>query len=223
MGLHTEPKPTSGVAQAAGKSSWKATSVLNDVHDPISSNLTFDEVLEGRRTRRKFSEVRLRDTCSFIEHLFSSRFVEFSSEEGRVRKVFISSGALHPIDVIIVSGPNVEEPILFHDRKRKFVTLPVHDQLSFFEAVEEALKIQPTAEGHLLLLAGDKRRLSASYTNSESLLWRDAGAVLQACSIAAYAYGYGFCPLGYTGSATLQAIGPPHEDYVAVGLALFGR
>ncbi|MDD9973321.1 MAG: hypothetical protein OXU27_04910 [Candidatus Poribacteria bacterium] len=223
MGSPTEPMPKIDVTRVAEKSPWKANSMLSDMRLSFSTNFTFDEILEGRRTRRTFDKVTLLETCSFINHLFSTRFVGSGEQAGRVLKTFISSGALHPIEIIIISGPDVEEPILFDDRKGKFVTLPVFDQLSFIEAVEEALKILPATKGHLILLTGDTRRLSASYLNPVSLLWRDAGAALQACSIAAYAYGYGFCPLGHTGSAALQALGPPHEDYVALGMAIFGR
>ena len=223
MGSPTEPEPKIDVMRVAEKSLWQATSMLREIRLSLSTNLTFEEILEGRRTRRTFEQVSLLETCSFIQHLFSARFVGRETQAGRVRKTFISSGALHPIDIIIVSGPDIVEPILFNDRKGRFVTLPVFDQILFVETIEEAQKILPNAEGHLILLAGDKRRVSASYLNPESLLWRDAGAALQACSIAAYAYGYGFCPLGYTGMATLQALGPPHEDYVALSMALFGR
>ena len=139
MGSPTEPSPKIEFTHIAEKSPWKATSVLSDMQLSFSTNFTFDEVLEGRRTRRTFDKVSLLETGSFIKHLFSARFVGNDDQSGRVLKTFISSGALHPIDIIIISGPDIDEPILFHDRKGKFVTLPVFDQLSFTETVEEAL------------------------------------------------------------------------------------
>lgn len=135
----------------------------------------------------------------------------------------ISAGALHPIDVLIACGPDVDEPILYSDRHRKFFTVPVLKPAGFRNAVDEASKILPHASGHLILFAGDRRRVSNSYKSPETLLWRDGGAAAQACSMAAFATDYGYCPMGYTGSAILSAIGPPHRDFVALGLGLFGR
>jgi nitroreductase len=40
-----------------------------------------------------------------------------------------------------------------------------------------------------------------AYGNSESLVWRDSGALLQTLALAAELYGLGFCPLGILGSA----------------------
>ena len=90
-------------------------------------------------------------------------------------------------------------------------------------AIRDAKCIVPSAEGHMLLFVGDKRRVFKAYEAAESLLWRDGGAAIQACSMAACAYGYAFCPLGYTGAAALSALGPPHKEFVALGLAVFGR
>ena len=199
------------------------TSVLRDVRVPFRSDLRFDVAFDSRRTRRVFDPVPLRETRGFVQHVFSAQSLGRKQQEGRIRKAYISSGALHPVDVIILAGPEVQEPILFDDVRRKFCTLPILDPSSLCDAVKAAKFIQPTANGHLFLLVGDARRISATYFSAESLLWRDAGAALQACSIAAHAYGYAFCPLGHTGKAALSALGPPHEDFIALGMAMFGK
>ncbi len=218
-----EPEPKSNVEAIGEKVDWQATAVLKDVRLDLSSNKSFDDVFENRRTRRVLDEVSLRETRAFIEHVFSPRQMGNGRLAGLKRKTMISAGALHPIDVLIVDGPGVDEPILFSDRHKKFLTIPILDENGLQAAIAEAKTILPNASGHLILFAGDKRRVSSAYKSPQSLLWRDGGAAAQACSMTAFATDYGFCPMGYSGSAVLSAIGPPHRDFIALGLGLFGR
>ena len=223
MGPPTEPTPRGNVTRIVEKSGWEASSELLSVRVPFSTDRYFDDVFTARRTRRGFDPVSLRETRGFIQHLFAPQLMGKNALSGLARKAFISAGALHPIDVIILSGPDVDAPILYCDRPNKFVTLKVLNPAGLEEAVTEALAIQANAKGHVILLAGDRRVVSSHYREAESLLWRDAGAALQSCSLAAHAYGYGFCPLGQLGTGALQSLGPPHEDFAALGLAVFGR
>ena len=222
MALPTEPKPRAKVARLRDRKKWAATSVLKGVRLSLTSDRSFDSVFEARRSRRAFGPIEIRKTRAFVQHVFSPR----KSGKGRLahltKKTFVSAGSLHPISVIIIDGPDVDEPILFDDRTKRFLTLPLIDPLGFEEAVLEARQIVPTAEGHILLFVGDERRVSDEYEAPQSLLWRDAGAALQVCSMAAEAYGLAFCPLGFTGAAALESLGPPHGDFRALSLAILG-
>lgn len=184
---------------------------------------SFDEVLELRRSQTSIREVSLESTLEFVRHVFYVREVGQGKNFGLARKPSISAGALHPIDVLVVAGSGVHEPILFSDRDCRYLTLSVKCHNSFKSAVADCREILPTARGHLLLLTGDIRRVSEKYQPAESLLWRDAGAALQACAMAAFAYGFAFCPLGDTGRAILDQLDPPHEEFVALALGVFGQ
>lgn len=218
-----EPEPKSNVEAIGKKPDWRANAVLKDVRFEFSSKKTFDDVFENRRTCRTISEVSLCETRAFVSHVFAPRHIGKGRLEGLMRKTMASAGALHPIDVLIVDGPDVDDPILFSDRHKKFLTVPILQESGFRSAVVEAASILPNASGHLVLFVGDKRRVSKAYKAPETLLWRDGGAATQACSMAAFALDYGFCPIGHSGTAILSAIGPPHRDFVALGLGLFGR
>ena len=218
-----EPEPKSKIIVIGEKADWQATSVLKDVRLDFSSGKSFDEVFENRRSRRTLIGVTAREARAFIAHVFAPRQMGTGRLAGLTRKTMISAGALHPIDVLIVSGPEIIEPVLFSDRHKKFLTIPILDENGFRAAIDDAANILPNASGHLILFAGDVRRVSKMYKSPHSLLWRDGGAAAQACSMAAFATDYGFCPLGLSGSAILSAIGPPHREFIALGLGLFGR
>lgn len=219
----SEPRPKNNVSKFRSLANWQATSVLNDVRLTLKSDQSFDEVFENRRTNRIIAHTTLRETRAFIKHVFATRQLGQGVMRDRKRKTTISAGALHPIDIIIVDGPDVTEPILYCDRKGKFLTLPVLNPVGFASAVAETLEVQTLASGHLILFAGNLRRLSHFYSEPKSLLWRDSGAAAQACSVAAHAYGFRYCPLGINGHDILAAIGPPHDQFLAVGTSIFGQ
>ena len=179
--------------------------------------------MELRRSPSVIGEAGLQCTLGFVNHLFHSREIGAGENFGLARKPAISAGALHPIDVLVVAGPEVREPILFSDHNNTFLTVSVKCPETFASAVADCRAILPHARGHLLLFTGDKRRVAGKYRPPESLLWRDAGAALQTCAMAAFAYGFAFCPLGDTGRAILDQLEPPHEEFLALALGVFGE
>lgn len=219
--IDPNPKAVCGVANK--KRRWAAVSVLDCVGGDPKSDLSFDQVQFDRRSNRSFDSVSLEDTCGVIKRVFGIQMEGAGAQANRVRKSIISAGALHPIDVVIVAGPEVEEPIVFDDLSNKFFGLPVLDGSALKKAISRAYSILPETNGHLLVFVGDVTRVSAHYSNPISLLWRDAGAALQACSMASFAYGYAFCPLGALGEDVLSAIACVPPGRAALGMAIIGR
>lgn len=159
---------------------------------------------------------------AFVQYMFAPQAEGTGALAGRSKKLFVSAGALHPISPIIVSGPGVTEPILFDDPNGGFLALPVGSTTSFDASVSEAQSVLPSAGGHLILFVGDLGQVSSHYSKPESLLWRDAGAVLQACALAASAFDYAFCPIGMLGGSMLLSLKPPDDQIIAVGMAMIG-
>lgn len=220
MAPHIEPKPKSNFVSK--KSAWEATSIVRRFDSIISSKKSFDEVFQNRRTTRTFCSESLELALDFVQHVFKPHHTGKRTLSNRQRKAMVSGGALHPIDIIVVSGNGVNEPILFCDQTQEFLTLPIENQFSFNAAVSEARKIVPTANGHMLLFVGDLHRVASAYDAPESLLWRDGGAAIQTCSMAAHAYDLSCCPLGHTGQAILKELRTPHSDMIAIGLVIIG-
>ena len=212
-----------GAHAARRKAGWAATGVMEQPATEWRAGKSFDEVMELRRSPSVIDEGRLETALGFVGHLFRPWETGQGEITGLARKPAISAGALHPIDVLVVSGPGVQEPMVFSDRDSKWLTLHVKCPDTLALAVAECREILPTARGHLLLFAGDRGRVAAKYRPPESLLWRDAGAALQICAMAAFAYGFAFCPLGDKGKAILDQLHPPHDEFVALGLGVFGE
>jgi hypothetical protein len=140
-----------------------------------------------------------------------------------MRKAAISAGALHPVDALLISGPNVDGPIVYDDESDSFLTLSVEDDLGLGAWIASASNVVPSARGHLLLLVGDASLVSSIYENAHSLLWRDGGAALQTLSMTAMSRGLAFCPLGLLGDDALRAIAGDRRNAIAIGTAIIGR
>ncbi|WP_153041057.1 hypothetical protein [Paraburkholderia monticola] len=72
-----------------------------------------------------------------------------------------------------------------------------------------------------MALVADMAKPKAAYENGESLLLRDAGALLQTLALATEWCGLGFCPLGILGNEVVSAL-PANEQLLAVGAAAIG-
>jgi len=146
-----------------------------------------------------------------------------ASRTGEFQKAAISAGALHPVDLLLLSGTDITEPLLYEESSDQVLKLEVKDPLALEAAVVAARSVVPEASGHVMLVVGDRARVASCYDAPESLLWRDAGAVLQHLSMNAYACGLAFVPLGLLGRDALEAIVGKDSVWCALGLGIIGR
>lgn len=222
MGAHIEPSPK-GVRLLASKDGWAITSSFSvPLLQPEETPTLFD-TLTHRRTRRESEPLALNDVLSLLQFAMQTREFGEGDNAGRLRKVTVSAGALHPIEVLVVSGPDVSEPIIYSDEYDTFGTVQFRSPDCAINQIDQLMAIAPQAKGHLILLVANLRHVSQAYEEPISLLWRDGGAVLQTFSLISAALGYAFVPLGPTGRSLLEAVTKPHDDYVAVGAGIIGK
>jgi len=218
----TEPTPRTSKQKFKKQLHWPIISIENFQYEKLDTSLSFEAVLKGRRTSRNFKSLDKNTLLSFIRQISRPQFLCEKDEFERKMKAAISAGALHPIDILVLSGNEINAPILYDDDADLFLNLDVKDKRRFHEFSETTDKIIPEGKGHILLFVGDIAKTSEAYNNSESLLWRDAGALLQLFSMAAYSYGFEFCPLGILGIKALNSITPTNSNLVAVGTGIIG-
>jgi len=90
------------------------------------------------------------------------------------------------------------------------------------DLVDAIRAIFPLARGTALISLGDLSRVASVYENPMSLLWRDAGALLQTLFLSATAFRLAFCPLGIRGIEVVEALGLGSRA-IAAGVCLVGR
>jgi SagB-type dehydrogenase family enzyme len=192
---------------------------------PISSPplRSFEEVLNSRRSRREIVRAPLRKIINTIAFAVGPQFILSNDPLKRTRRPAPSAGALHPIDILIadwsLTPRLMRYDALFH---RLDILAPRAESACLQEFRTMTLEILPRASGTAIILVGDIGRITASYENAESLLWRDAGFLLQTIFLSATAFGLAFCPLGMLGQQIVQYLGL-ESTLVAAGVAVIGE
>jgi hypothetical protein len=80
-----------------------------------------------------------------------------------------------------------------------------------------------TAGGCTLRLVVDWGKLSAAYDNAESLMFRNAGALMATLGLCATWLGMTACPLGLVGEDLVSALGFPADRFRAAGAVQIGN
>lgn len=84
-------------------------------------------------------------------------------------------------------------------------------------------EIFPEADCDYLVLLADFALAEAHYERSQSLIWRDAGALMQTLHCCATAYRLAFCPAGILGFELAEVLFGPASRVAGVGVAAVGR
>ena len=186
----------------------------------LPTERSFASVVEGRRSQTEMRRAPLAEVANAVAFAVRPRQVLHGDLYGRTRRLSASAGALHPVEVLLVHGPaHVYRYVPdTHELERLRVSHP--RELVLFR--EDCGEVLPKALGTAIVLAGDVTRVAAVYERPESLMWRDAGALLQTLALSATAFGLAFCPLGTLGASVLRAIGK-EEQLSATGVGLVGR
>ena len=160
----------------------------------------------------------MRQVLNAIAYATQPRQVLSGDPFARSRRLSLSAGAIHPVGILLTQGSRV-----FHydAHAHELDILRVQQPPFLASFAEDCGQILPTASGTGIVLVGDVARIRALYERPLSLLWRDAGALLQTLALVASSYSLAFCPLGILGTAVLDAIGRAGR-FSALGAALIG-
>ena len=177
----------------------------------------FVDVFEQRRSSRNLSPASLELVVGALLFALTPRFWKEGDSLRRSRRPALSAGALHPISVLLFDNLGVF---------RLNADSCMLEKLIFSTEASNAWvakcqRVVPAANGTFLVLVADMARPMSAYVHSETLVWRDAGAMLQVLALVAELFGLGFCPLGVLGNEVVSALSAGHQ-LLAVGAAAIG-
>jgi hypothetical protein len=127
-----------------------------------------------------------------------------------------SSGGLQSINVICIADDG-SAPRLYDPVNHAFSVLRADNELVHLENREAVLSVTGALSGCTLRLVSDRSKLSAAYENVDSLVFRDAGAVLATVCLCAEWLGFSACPLGFLGNAMLPLLELPEDRFQGAG------
>jgi SagB-type dehydrogenase family enzyme len=181
---------------------------------------SLDEIVTIRRTRRLF-EPLTQDSLSAMLWL-SSRVISVGDETmgfPLTQRPAPSAGAIHPIHLLLKTLN--ADWARYDPYGHGLVQLGKRgDALKgLWEAI--ARTVDPGA-GTAFLFAAEPGKTSAKYANAESLVWRDAGALVGHMALVAESLHLNFCPLGHTGEPWVSGL-DEQDRLIGVGVALLGN
>ncbi|MES2808062.1 MAG: nitroreductase family protein [Bacteroidota bacterium] len=106
-----------------------------------------------------------------------------------------SAGARHPIDILVCSNASQPTVAYYNPFEHSLNTLRL-DLVVVTELVAHINTAVDMQQGVFLWLLAHPSRTAAKYEHPESLIWRDAGALLQQIQLTAIALKLSSCALG---------------------------
>lgn len=199
---------------------WPVARSLNCAEIVLPIERSFLTVLEARRSHRVMTRAPLRELINAIAYGVQPRQVLEDDPFERSRRPSPSAGAIHPVEILLV--PGTSRVFRYVALTHQLEVLQVSEPTPLRQFLDECRHMVPEASGTALVLVGCMNRVAALYKRPASLLWRDAGVLLQTLALVATAYHLAFCPLGVLGTQVVEALGLS-ERASAVGAALIGR
>ena len=199
----------------------------NRVYLPLPEDLgsqTFEDVLSRRRSRREFLPVPEHKLSALL--WFAFKVHEHRADDKWQHRPCPSAGGRHPIDILVISSTAqlvgdkdvfVYEPIA-HVLIRQNV--PMHKVSKLIDETDHVLSIQSAT---ILWFVAQPGRTLSKYENGESLIWRDAGAMIATTCLVAEALRLNCCAIGTTGEPMISDMFEAGQTLFGVGGCLIGE
>jgi SagB-type dehydrogenase family enzyme len=133
-----------------------------------------------------------------------------------------SAGARHPIDLIISLPNNFENDLYYYNAfDHTLNKLEVEKILvsSFMNHINDIISID---DGTIIWFVAHPERTESKYENAQSLIWRDAGALIYCLQLTCTAFKINSCPIGSLGEPFISKMFEERGQVIGVGGLLLG-
>ncbi|HBO1217385.1 TPA: nitroreductase family protein [Pseudomonas aeruginosa] len=178
------------------------------------------QLLERRRSQRSFTHLRPEELAALL--WFSARTQATANSNlgfQLEQRPSPSAGAIHPVHVLVLT-PGDTEWCRYDGRANALIEVPGSSDILQGLSVQMESMV-PAPEATKTLLVAEPGKTQAKYFNHESLVWRDAGALLATMGFVAEALNLNYCPIGITGEPWASMLSS-EGNLVGVGAALIG-
>lgn len=217
---HTEDPIPRANSFPAESFDWPVISRAGCAPVVAPSSQTFESVVERRRSGRQMAQAPISEIVNVLGFAMRPRFWK-DDVFRRTRSLAISAGALHPLSVLIIPGRYDQRLYRYNVVEHCLETLRI--EIAVLNGwLQRATEVLPGADGTYLLFTADTTGPNAVYENAESLIWRDAGALLQLVAMVSSSFQLEFCPLGLLGSEIVAMLASPGR-LIPAGVAVIGK
>jgi SagB-type dehydrogenase family enzyme len=184
----------------------------------------FDEIISKRKSTRDFSGITLQQLSDILWYTAKVKKT-FVQDNGYIltHRGTPSAGARHPIDMLIINEElfNTNLPHYYNPFEHSLNRLGVPQQTvkNFITHVDEVV---PKTNATLIWFIAHPKRTAAKYENPESLIWRDAGALINSIQLTCTALNINCCAIGTLGEPYISDFFNHQDDIFGTGGLLIG-
>lgn len=205
-----------------------AFEITTTLHLPVPDAIPSEEclqVLHKRRSRRKFGRLDQRQLSALL--WFSAktlyRSVELSGFPWSHRPS-PSAGGRHPIQILVLNAKHGSADLsLYEPELHALHSLRQSSDPKTIAFIATLDAVVPSQQGTILWFTADYLRTLSRYDQGESLVWRDAGALLGTIAVAAEALQLNCCAYGLTGDDWIATMFPRNRFGGAGGCVIGSR
>lgn len=172
-------------------------------------SVDFFKTIKERRSIRIFKKIKEEDLSNLL--WASSKIQSINLQDNGyvlTQRPTPSAGARHPIDLVISCPTMASNETLFYynpiEHSLNELDLNKRISESLYKHGQEVLPAG--SEVTMVWLVTHKNRTNAKYRNADSLVWRDAGAVLYCIQIVCSALGLNSCQIGTLGNPYIKEL-----------------
>jgi len=176
----------------------KSTKLCRDI-TPLP--IRFDKVSKMRKSVRTFKQITIQQISDVLWYAAKVKST-FQQENGYVltHRGTPSAGARHPIDIMISNPTLLDHDFLYYynpfEHSLNQLANSYGDIPAFLGHINEIVNITDATVIWFVAHAG---RTNTKYEHAESLIWRDAGALINNIQMVCTAIGLNSCPIGSLG------------------------
>ena len=223
MDFHRSPEPRPA---AIAYEEWPFDEMLSEYlpcpQKPPRASLT--QLLETRRSRRRGTSVDKEHLSTILWFAAKTMVATVGGFPRWEHRGTPSAGGCHPIDILVSNWmPNPGILYRYEPIGHALMRLRVADQDAADELNRAGAEAVGNDAGTLLWHAAQFERTGSRYIDGESLVWRDAGALVVTISLLAELLDLSCCAIGATGEPHLSRALGSGERVVGVGGCVIGR
>jgi SagB-type dehydrogenase family enzyme len=223
MPTGSNPKPRSRIKAIKAKA-YPVQQVISLPYCNVEDTPSFFEIIERRRSKRNFSAFSMELLSAVLWHSAKVKNVWIGNDfEIYSHRPAPSAGGVHPLDLFIslpdkITSRNLcyYDPFAHNLGVLKAKSAILERLFSHFNTnlcIEEAT---------IVWVIADFERTEVVYKNSESLVWRDTGVLLNTIQLVATAFNLSSCMLGTLGNPYVSKIFENRSKLVSGGAILLG-
>jgi SagB-type dehydrogenase family enzyme len=186
--------------------------------------IPFQTIISLRESRRTFTTLLKDDLNSLLWHSARALIVAPTQSTRWQHRPTPSAGGRHPIDILILNPQDTPLSVnLYQPESHALAKLTALDVSSTEKLIEAVDEVMDPGQATMIWFGAQFERTLSKYEYGESLVWRDAGALLAVISLVAECLSFNCCAIGITGEPFISQILSSNRDVVGVGGLLVGR